>query len=156
MRRSWCAWTFSLSPELGLVAQVIWAIGVSMIILAALVHLRVAIVGAFGVALIATHNLFDNLDVTALGDWTAVAHVLHVQGPTSVGGVPLLVLYPLVAWIGVMAAGFAFGRLFEIAPARRARLFLRLGAGMIRAFVALRSLNGYGDPVPWTTGTVAP
>src|SRR6266496_6645239 len=43
--------------------QVIWVIGISMIILAALIHLPLKVTAGFGIAMIALHNLLDGLRV---------------------------------------------------------------------------------------------
>jgi uncharacterized membrane protein len=59
-------------------------------------------------------------------------------------------MYPLVPWIGVMAAGYGFGQVFLLERERRRRLLLRLGIILTLAFVALRALNSYGDPHPWS------
>src|SRR4029077_10041657 len=110
------------------------------------------VVGAIGVAVIATHNLLDGIHVrpllvagrlspdATLWDWTW--SVLHVQN--------MPVLYPLIPWVGVMAAGYAFGALVQRPRDERRRLFLRLGLGLTAAFVALRALNVYGDPRSWS------
>jgi len=66
------------------------------------------------------------------------------NGP--VDGTPLIVLYSIVPWIGVMAAGYAFGTILTLDPARRNRTCLRLGLGAIALFLVLRGTNLYGDP----------
>src|ERR1700689_4544487 len=43
------------------ILNVLWALGFAMIVLSALVHLPVSVVTAFGVAMIATHNLLDSV-----------------------------------------------------------------------------------------------
>jgi uncharacterized membrane protein len=60
------------------------------------------------------------------------------------------VLYSIIPWIGVMAAGFAFGRVLTLEPAHRNRLCLRLGLGAIALFLVLRGFNLYGDPGAWS------
>jgi uncharacterized membrane protein len=62
----------------------------------------------------------------------------------------VLVAYPLIPWIGVTAAGYALGQLYREAPARRQTILLRLGLGLVAAFVLLRWANVYGDPTPWS------
>lgn len=135
------AWFFDLTWRFTAL-QVIWAIGWSMIGLAALVFLRPRVVGALGVATIALHNLLDH---HALGPkW--LASILHAPGllePAS--GYRLFVVYPLIPWIGVIAVGFALG---EIVSERRKLLWL--GAATTAAFVVVRGLNRYGDPRPWS------
>jgi uncharacterized membrane protein len=57
--------------------------------------------------------------------------------------------YPLIPWIGVMAAGYAFGSFLLLEAARRRRRLILLGVSMVALFVVLRALNVYGDPNPW-------
>ncbi len=119
--------------------QVIWALGWSMVLVAPLVYLPSRVTGAIGIAMVVLHNLTDKVH-SNMWLWS----VLH---ESSMIALPdhrrLFVVYPLVPWVGVMAAGFGFGELV-----RRARL-VRLGAAMFVAFVALRAANIYGDPHPW-------
>jgi uncharacterized membrane protein len=140
------AWTFSLDYEIGLFLQVIWAIGVSMILLALLVRLPVRSVGVIAIALIAGHNLFDGVDPAALGGFETLWRLLHVKSQAGFG----YILYPIVPWVGVMALGYALGGIFQLEPQRRRRTLAVLGIGMIAAFVAIRLLNGYGNPQQWS------
>src|SRR4029077_14922145 len=64
-------------------------------------------------------------------------------------GPQLAVLYSIIPWIGVMAAGYAFGKVIRLDVARRRRACLALGGGAIAAFLVLRGFNLYGDPRPW-------
>jgi uncharacterized membrane protein len=61
----------------------------------------------------------------------------------------VIVAYPLIPWIGVMAAGFCFGRVYRLPSDQRAPLLIRLGLALTVGFVILRGLNVYGDPRPW-------
>jgi uncharacterized membrane protein len=140
------ALNFNLRYEMGAVMQVIWVIGASMIVMAALVRLPVRVIGAIGVAMIAGHNLLDGITPQQFGAWAPLWNVLHVQGVTPFG----FVLYPLIPWVGVMALGFALGTIFDLERARRRRMLLWLGSSGIAAFVVLRAMNGYGDPQPWS------
>src|SRR5689334_11699911 len=98
------AWTFNADWSHYLLAGVIWMLGWCMILMAGLVRLPVRAVGAAGVAVIALHNLIPPSSGAAFGPlWP----VLYGGGP--VPGTPLLVLFVLVPWIGVMMAGYAFG-----------------------------------------------
>ena len=131
-------------------ALVLWAIGWSMIALAALIYLPRVLIGGIGVAMIVGHNLFDGVQFS--GSVSGLLWgILHSPGMRLLpGGIPILVGYPLIPWIGVMAAGYALGPLF-FQPTQRRRPFLfALGLGSIAAFIVLRWLNIYGDPQPWT------
>lgn len=140
--------------------QVIWAIGVSMVVMAALIYLPVKIVGAIGVAMIVLHNLLDRFQVppeTALmgtppPDLSQILMLIfHQQGVVPIpGSTGVFVAYPLIPWIGVMAAGYAFGTLYSQESRQRSKWMLTLGSGMILLFVILRLTNVYGDPALWT------
>jgi uncharacterized membrane protein len=140
------AWTFDFRYESGVFLQVIWAIGISMIVLAALARLSLAAIATIGVALIAGHNLLDGIAADELGAWAPLWSVLHVAGPAP----HMWVLYPLIPWVGVMALGFAMGRMFRLEPAQRRALLIRLGIACMVAFVLLRVANAYGDPQSWS------
>ena len=132
-------------------AIVFWSIGWSLVVLAGLVYLSTPIVTAFGVLMICTHNLLDRFRAEAFGYLQPLWMILHQQG--LVGTPPdtyLFVVYPLIPWIGVVAAGYGFGAIMLLAPARRKTVLFALGLGLTAAFVALRGLNVYGDPTPWS------
>lgn len=132
------AWTFNLDFAHYDLAGVIWVLGWCMVLMAALIWLPVAAVGAIGVAVIALHNLLPYVEQPG-----ALQQVLYYGGPIG----PLFILYVIVPWIGVMMAGYAFGRIVE--SDRRAALSLRIGLAATALFVVLRAINVYGDPRPW-------
>ena len=142
--------------------QVIWVIGVSMIVMAALIQLPVSIVGAFGVVMIFLHNLLDKrIQVdTWNGPGSPVPSVVDklwmiLHQPFSafpILGWPspvVLVIYPLIPWVGVMAAGYAFGKVYQIDAAKRRKLLLIIGGAATLLFIILRAINRYGDPSSW-------
>ncbi len=144
-------------------AQVIWVIGASMIVMAGLIWLPVRVVGAIGVLMIVLHNLLDVFQVPPniafggqpLPELSQVFWIiLHQPGviPIAEGWVAFLA-YPLIPWVGVMAAGYALGVIYAWEPATRKRLLLGLGLAATVLFVALRATNFYGDPGPWMTKT---
>ena len=146
---------FDYSSFVG-VAQVIWVIGVSMIAMAALIYLPLRIVGMIGLATIVLHNLTDGIAVPpeiAFGGtpapdlWQSLWIIVHQSG--LVYGI--FFAYPLIPWIGVMAAGFAFGVIFGWEAEQRRRLLLIVGVASTMFFVVLRYINIYGDLFPWST-----
>jgi uncharacterized membrane protein len=155
--------TFSFDVRMLAFLQVIWVIGVSMIVLAALIYLPVKVVGAFGLAMIALHNLFDGFRVASwhgpdspVPSFGAKLWMLLHQAfePFPIVGFPspvVIVIYPLVPWIGVMAAGYAFGRLYDFDAQRRRRLLLIIGGTATALFVILRAIDVYGDPLQYST-----
>jgi uncharacterized membrane protein len=102
-------------------------------------------------AMIATHNLADGVRPDSLGAWSWLWTVLHVPGALRpLPGVQVYVLYPLVPWTGVMAAGYGLGPLFLREPGQRRKWLLGLGLALTLAFVVIRATNIYGDPQPWS------
>jgi uncharacterized membrane protein len=143
------AWTFSVFPDV-VVLQVIWAIGMSMVVLSGLIHLPHWAIGAIGIGMIAGHNLLDGIQAEQLGQLGWLWHILHQPAflhPTS--DVSVFALYPLIPWMGVMAAGYALGPVMLLEPAARRRCLVGLGVALTSGFVLLRAANVYGDPAPW-------
>jgi uncharacterized membrane protein len=141
------AWQFNLDYRVTIL-NVIWALGLSMVALSLLVRLPVRAVAAIGIAMIALHNLFDGFAPSPA--LAPVWSILHQPGVLAASPDRVLFLaYPLVPWIGVMAAGFALGAVYRWDAARRRTFLLRAGIACIVAFVLLRALNVYGDPRPW-------
>jgi uncharacterized membrane protein len=163
MRLTWTGCTdIRLLLENG--GGVLWAIGWSMVGLAALIYLPRQILFAAAVAMIAGHNLFDGFDarVNSLSaPWSGAWKLLHVgasQGPNCnvvFGFANGQVIsyssgYPLVPWIGVMALGYAVGPVLKWSRPQRMRTLVTAGLALTLGFVLIRGLNGYGDPHPWT------
>jgi uncharacterized membrane protein len=124
---------------------VLWALGWAMITLAALVRLPASVAAAFGVVLIAGHNLFDTVRPA-----NALWSILHAPGfvlntPQHV----VFVAYPLIPWIGVTWVGYGLGQIYAWDADRRRAFLLRVGVALSLAFPVLRWLNVYGDPSRW-------
>ncbi len=142
-------WLFNFDYSLSF-GQVIWAIGVSMIALSGLIFLSTRTVTIFGVAMIVFHNMLDSITPSQMGIFGWPWQIVHSGGiiifsPNYI----YIALYPLIPWIGVMAAGYGFGSLLLKEGRIRRKMLLMLGLGMILAFIVLRVANIYGDPQPW-------
>ena len=129
---------------------VLWAIGWGMVVLSLLVYLPSGAVGILGVMMIFLHNLFDGVTPETLGKFGWLWAVLHVStGLHPAPGFNFAIGYPLVPWMGVLATGYGFGKIFLLEADKRQRWMRLLGLGLITLFVAIRALNGYGNPRPW-------
>src|SRR5450756_1250977 len=146
--------------------QVIWAIGWSMIALAALIHLRLRTLVVISVGTIVLHDLLDQIHFTSwAGPGTPVPgfgaslwSIVYEPGvifPFGYPGPRVVVLYPLVPWVGVMAAGYAFGSIYRMTEAQRKRFLLRLGGALTACFIVIRAINIYGDPSRWVVQRTA-
>jgi uncharacterized membrane protein len=129
------------------ILNVLWALGWAMIVLSALVYLPVSLTTAFGVVLIAGHNLLDRIE-SSNPLWV----ILHSPGfILTTPQHSLFVAYPLIPWVGVTAVGYSLGQVYNWTPERRKAFLLRAGSGLTAAFVMLRGINIYGDPGHWST-----
>ncbi|KQP33995.1 hypothetical protein ASF49_08335 [Methylobacterium sp. Leaf104] len=147
------AWTRSWAPPI-LYLQVIWAIGLSMVALAALLWLpRVGLI-LLALAVMLGHNLLDGLVLQSGDTGYVLWSILHQRGFIGSPWGVARTSYPVLPWFGVIAAGYALGPLFAgpVGPATRRAALLALGGAALAAFLILRGFNGYGDPVPWQTG----
>jgi uncharacterized membrane protein len=152
------AWSFApwgieqLDGRVGVVMQVIWAIGASMIVLAGAQFLGQRVCLVIGGAILAGHNLLDPIWPVTGGIFDA-GHplwvALHAHMRTDSGPFSFFWAYPLLPWIGVMLLGYGTAPLFrEPVETRNARL-LACGLAVTAAFVVLRGIGVYGDPNPW-------
>lgn len=128
--------------------QVIAAIGFGFIGLALLLKLSARTLGIIGLVLIFGHNLFSGVTFpqgTPLNVlWSVLMGANFYQISPKFA---FLTTYPIIPWLGIMLAGFGFGKLLG-SPARKT-LFWRIALGALALFVLLRTFNVYGDPAHW-------
>lgn len=144
-------WTFNPAyPIFNL--QVIWAIGISMIVLSAMVYMSRLYILLTGVLLIAAHNLLDNVHVPGNGIAGFLWSFLHEPGDYVLGRFHIFVRYPVMPWVGIMAVGYYFGSLYNTGydAVKRKKTLLDTGACAIALFIILRSFNFYGDAAQWS------
>lgn len=132
--------------------EVIWAIGASMIAMAALLRLGARGNAIIGALIVCGHNDFDSITPAAFGKLAPLWMLLHVPGFLT--GPPtkppiVLVAYPVLPWLGVMALGYAFGAILQRSPEQQQRFAFRTGSIFLAAFALLRFSNLYGDPSKW-------
>jgi len=140
--------SFSLDMTLALV---FWSLGWSLVFLSALVLVPSRVVGAIGVVMILGHNLLDGIQPEIFGPLRPLWLILHERDVIELTAhSKFLVAYPLIPWIGVAAAGFGFGEIMTLQPKRRQTVMIVLGLILIAAFVLLRTIDVYGDPLKWS------
>jgi uncharacterized membrane protein len=141
------SWFFNI--EFSFIAlTVIWALGLGMIILAAIIHLPYKMVLGIGIALVAGHDLADNFHPDGFG-WA----LLHDARAFQLGHFLTFVAYPILPWAGIMTLGYCFGKLYDkgVPAGQRKNTLLLMGLGMIALFIVMRAINIYGDPARWST-----
>jgi len=132
--------------------QVIWAIGLSMVVLALLSLWPKALLALLGFGIVFGHNLLTPIsfqpDEWGYSLWT----ILHDRNfLVSEGVVKIKASYPVLPWIGVIILGYLAGPLYRkgMSAERRGRLLLQLGASCLLLFVLLRGFNIYGETLDW-------
>ncbi len=151
------AWTFNFDVMNYNLAGVLWMIGWSMVALGGLVWLPFNAVAAIGLVIVFAHNSVDP-NIRTIGQAIGESpfrwfwQFLYFGGSVTLGdsGPRIVILYSLIPWIGVMAAGYAFGRVLQWPLEQRNRACLIIGGAAIAGFLVLRTFNVYGDPRPWT------
>ena len=142
-------WSFNLAfNSFGLL--VIWSLGISMVFLAALIHLPMKLILAFSLLLIFGHNLLDYITVNDNFLWS----VIHERGSFTVfSDIKIRIVYPIVPWIGVMSLGYCVGQFYDkaVEAKKRQQLFVNLGLAAILLFLVVRGFNLYGNPKHWET-----
>ena len=142
---------FNWSLDYPVFLLVFWSLGLSMVVLAALIWLPTALLGALAAATILLHPLLDTITADQFGASAWLWNVVHQVGAFQAGSTTVITPYPLIPWVAVMALGFALGPMFRLEREARRRQLVIMGVVSIVAFVVLRAINGYGDPVPWSS-----
>ena len=159
------AWSFApwgleqLGGRTGVVMQVIWAIGASMVVLSGAQWLGQRACLFIGVAIVAGHNLLDPIWPATTGPFDT-AHplwvALHAQMAVAAAPFYFACVYPLLPWTGVMLFGFGVSMLFERPDAARNASLVKWGLALTAAFLVLRALDLYGDPNHWESQARGP
>ncbi|MEY4986834.1 MAG: hypothetical protein RL567_613 [Bacteroidota bacterium] len=138
-----------------LLLQVIWAIGISMVLLGFLIRLPFQVLLAIGLVIVLGHNLMDFPEAAPgfnAGFWWDLLHHGYFAIYPIVGDHFLAIMYPFVPWTGLMILGYCFGIFFtsKFTSAQRQKILGMFGLSLLGFFVVLRLINVYGDPHPWT------
>ncbi|WP_243455712.1 DUF1624 domain-containing protein [Sphingosinicella sp. BN140058] len=148
------AWTFAMPPQT-LFLQVIWAIGLSMIALSALIRLPAKLLPAIGLVLLFGHNLLDPISFAPHQSGHAAWAILHDRGYLDLTDtLRARTSYPVLPWIGVIVLGWSAGPWFSRGARQeeRIRRLAAIGISALAIFLLLRATNVYGDPAPWLDG----
>jgi len=132
--------------------QVIWAIGVCMLILGALIHLPKKLILGISILLIFGHNALDTITVTGKEPFSWLWYLLHQpNGGFAVGNTFVALSYPVLPWIGIMALGYAFGTLYtrNYSKKLRRKALVYTGFSATILFFVFRGFNFYADISPW-------
>ncbi|MBC8034583.1 MAG: DUF1624 domain-containing protein [Chitinophagaceae bacterium] len=146
-------WTFDPFFD-AVVLQVIWAIGISMVVLSLLVHLPFTLILTLGCVIVLGHNLLDYPEAELKGNaglWWDLLHHGQFTPYLIIPGHVLLVAYAFLPWTGIIILGYCMGKWFapNTNAALRKKRLVTTGLLLIGLFILLRVINQYGDPLPW-------
>jgi uncharacterized membrane protein len=139
---------FNVSAHSLILLLFLYIFGACMLLMAALIHLPLRWLAVLSIAIIALHNLLDLYSASHFGKFAWAWHLLHQPGVIMLGNRPAFVVYPILPWIGVMAAGFCFAQLYTLDDTARRRISLRLGLALTAAFLVIRASSRLWRPVP--------
>jgi uncharacterized membrane protein len=145
----WC-WYFNLHYE-EVDGGILWMIGCTMIALGGLIFLPRPAIGLIAAVLIVVQHAWQSMPDDAWGRWAWLWSILYAPDTLEpFPGVDFDPVYPLLPWIGVLAAGWCCGPWALLPGEARRRRFVSAGSLLLAVFFLLRALNAYGDPRPWT------
>lgn len=146
------AWTGKFPPDV-IYLQVIWAIGLSMLALAALIGLPQKLLWIISIVIIFGHNVLDQVSFENVPFIQNLWFILHERGWIEFGNlIRIRTSYPVLPWIGVITLGYCIGSsVFASSQQNQSKntKLLIFGFSSIALFLLLRVINVYGDHV-WT------
>jgi uncharacterized membrane protein len=148
LEATWISFSWQFGYNV-IILQVIWALGAGMMILSLLVWLPRPAIGVIAALLILPHNALDAIKSSSFL-WQAWHQGGFHPLPQGLGLEGIVIMYPLMPWVGLIAAGYALGPVFLWERERRTRFLLASAGALLLTFVALRAFNVYGDPDPWS------
>jgi len=139
-------WTFNFNYSDFVLAGVIWMLGWCMVLLAGLVALPARLVGIIGLAIILFQQVFRTAGQSLPHSLRAVWEFVYPTGLKNESGIAIL--YVLVPWIGVMAAGYGFGVIVTRETRSRDRICLIIGLATTAIFLIAGALPLVLNPPP--------
>ena len=141
-------WQFDIQFRMSGIA-VIACLGMSMILLAGLIHLPRSIILIFSLTLIFGHNLLDGIHFPGSFLWSIIHEAAIFNFSENF---KFYVDYPIIPWVAVMSLGYYFGSLYDQSfdTQRRKKILIIIGLSAVALFILVRWTNLYGDPVRWT------
>jgi uncharacterized membrane protein len=138
------------------ILQVIWAIGISMIILGFLVRLPWKIILLIGFIIVCGHNFLDYPAINQSLKGSFISDIIYFANFSFYplwSNHTVVIIYAFLPWTGVMLLGYCFGKLYMkgVDPAWRKKILIGIGLGLVLLFLVLRFIDFYGDPVQWST-----
>lgn len=134
-----------------LIFEVIATIGFGFIVLSFLLKVSSKTIAIVGLVIIFGHNLFSLIPFEQGSVLRSILSPLLTLAVYPVFTSKVFIMaYPPLPWLGIMLAGFATGKLFELQQPERKKIFIKIGLSGLLLFLLIRFVNIYGDPVKWS------
>ncbi len=145
-------WSGAYPPDMFFL-QVIWCIGLCMIVLAGLIYLPSRVLLIIGIAIVAGHNFLHGFKLSPEDPFYVLWAILYQREVIDFGVVVVRTSYPVLPWVGVILLGYVAGTWFSNnTTAKRQKKILTFGFFGLVLFCAIRFLNVYGDYAWVNTG----
>jgi len=135
-------WAFHINYSQFFLAGVIWMLGWCMVSMALLARFKAEKVGVVGLVVMIGQQAFHYVpQIFSLPFQTTFGRFWNFIYPTGIE-MPenIAILYVLVPWIGVMAAGYGFGLIMQLEERKRRKLCLAIGFSFIALFIVIGSI----------------
>lgn len=144
------AWTGAFPAPIWYL-QVIWVIGLSMIVLGLLHKLPLAFLFSLGLLIVAGHNSISDIRLSQDHPGYVLWTILFQRGFLPEPFEAFKISYPLLPWIGIILLGYCCGPLYRqgLSAQGRQRIYIALGCTALAILVVLRSFNIYGENQAW-------
>ena len=144
-------WQFDVTYSF-IVLQVIWAIGLCMVLLSFAIYLPLKVLLVIGIILMAGHNLLDGIVVKGTSFSSIIWYILHQRQFIQIGSKMFAFAYPIIPWFGLIITGYCFGKLYakDFNAELRKKYLITIGVAAIGLFFVIRGINVYGDLTPWS------
>lgn len=131
--------------------SVIWCLGISMIFLAGFIHLPKKLAIAVAIIIVSGHNFLDGYQPEPTSFLKVLWTIFHIDNAFQIGGFTIIIVYPLLPWIGIMTLGYFLGQIYlpDYEQKKRKLLLVITGLTLIGLFIIFRISNIYGDLHPW-------
>jgi len=150
------SFALTLNPGFNMIVLlIVWAIGISMILLACLSRASLTVIGIIGAVIFFGHDILNYIPLpkTGVGNFLLTIFFTAFGSAFPLGKTRVLLdVYAVIPWTGVMLLGYVFGSLYQSSfdQQKRKRILMRTGVSLIVLFLVLRYFNIYGDPSPWS------
>lgn len=141
-------WAFHIDFTEFILAGIIWMLGWCMILLSAFIWMKPLVAATIGIVIILFQNLFSKIpQLLPETIRPAFAKYWEFIYPAGFETLPnTSVLYTLVPWIGVIAVGYGFGLVFQLAERKRNRFFTITGITMTLVFIIIGTTQIISSP----------